>query len=158
MANWDSYTGPHGAGYSEEVYLMELFADEAGMTQALLKSADGARGALVSINVRELPFMTLWKNAASPQAGYVTGLEPSTSFPLPKPIERVAGRIPKLKGRESYRTKVTFTGLVSGEEVESAEGSIENCNERIRKFRSRRLKATSRVVLPENAFPNRRWL
>jgi hypothetical protein len=124
MANWDSYTGPHGAGYSQEVYLMELFADEAGMTQALLKSADGARGALVSINVRELPFMTLWKNAASPQAGYLTGLEPSTSFPLPKPIERVAGRIPKLKGRESYRTKVTFTGLVSGEEVESAEGSI----------------------------------
>jgi hypothetical protein len=124
MANWDTYTGPHGAGYSEEVYLLELFADEAGMTQALLKSADGAKGALVSFSVRELPFMTLWKNEASPQAGYVTGLEPSTSFPLPKPIERAAGRIPKLKGRESYRTKVTFTALVSGEEVESVEGSI----------------------------------
>jgi Domain of unknown function (DUF4432) len=158
MANWDSYTGPHGAGYSEEVYLMELFADEAGMTQALLKSADGARGALVSINVRELPFMTLWKNAASPQAGYVTGLEPSTSFPLPKPIERVAGRIPKLKGRESYRTKVTFTGLVSGEEVESAEGSIGELQRADPEIQISPFKATSRVVLPENAFPNRRWL
>jgi Domain of unknown function (DUF4432) len=124
MANWDTYTGPHSAGYSEEVYLMELFADEAGMTQALLKSADGAKGALVSFNVRELPFMTLWKNEASPNAGYVTGLEPSTSFPLPKPVERAAGRIVQLKGGESYRTKVTFAALVSGEEVESAEGSI----------------------------------
>src|ERR1700722_14752934 len=62
MTNWDIYTGPHGTGYSEEVYLMELFADDAGMPQALLKSADGGKGALVSINVRELPFMTLWKN------------------------------------------------------------------------------------------------
>jgi hypothetical protein len=30
----------------------------------------------------------------------------------------------QLKGGESYRTKVTFAALVSGEEVESAEGSI----------------------------------
>jgi hypothetical protein len=125
---------------------MELFADEAGMTQALLKSADGARGALVSINVRELPFMTLWKNAASPQAGYVTRLEPSTSFPLPKPIERVAGRIPKLKGRESYRTKVTFTGLVSGEEVESAEGSIGELQRADPEIQISPFKATSRVA------------
>ena len=124
MTNWDIYTGPHRTGYSEEVYLMELFADEAGMTQALLKSADGARGALVSINVRELPFMTLWKNEAPAKSGYVTGLEPATSFPLPKPVERNAGRVPKLNGGESYRSKVTFSALISGEEVENAVASI----------------------------------
>jgi hypothetical protein len=124
MAGWNVYTGPHAPGYTEEVYLMELYANDAGMTEALLKSADGTKGALVSFNVRELPFMTLWKNEAPSRAGYVTGLEPGTSFPLPKPVERAAGRVPKLKGGESYKTHVTFSALVSGEEVENAEGSI----------------------------------
>ncbi len=124
MAGWNTYTGPHAAGYTEQVYLMELYADDAGMTEALLKSADGTKGALVSFNVRQLPFMTLWKNEAPSKAGYVTGLEPGTSFPLPKPVERAAGRVPKLNGGESYKTKVTFSALVSEDEVESAAGSI----------------------------------
>jgi hypothetical protein len=51
-------------------------------------------------------------------------LEPGTSFPYPKPIERMAGRVPKLNGGESYRSKVTFRGLISGEEVQRAEASI----------------------------------
>jgi hypothetical protein len=124
MVDWNLYTGPHPPGYTEQVYLMELYADDAGMTEALLKSADGTKGALVSYDVRNLPFMTLWKNEAPSKAGYVTGLEPGTSFPFPKPVERAAGRIPRLNGGESYQTKVTFRALVSGEEVESAEGAI----------------------------------
>jgi len=124
MAGWNVYTGPHAPGYTEEVYLMELYADDAGMTEALLKSADGMKGALVSFNVRQLPFMTLWKNEAPSKAGYVTGLEPGTSFPLPKPVERAAGRVPTLKGAESYKTHVTFTALASEDEVETAVASI----------------------------------
>jgi Domain of unknown function (DUF4432) len=124
MADWDLYTGPHAPGYTEEVYLMELYADEAGMTKALLKSPDATQGALVSFNVRQLPFMTLWKNEAPSKAGYVTGLEPATSFPFPKPVERAAGRVPKLKGGESYQTRVTFTALAQREEVEEAVSSI----------------------------------
>jgi hypothetical protein len=124
MVDWNLYTGPHSPGYTEQVYLMELYADDAGMTEALLKSADGTKGALVSYDIRNLPFMTLWKNEAPSKAGYATGLEPGTSFPFPKPIERAAGRVPRLNGGESYQTKVTFRALVSGEEVESAEGAI----------------------------------
>jgi Domain of unknown function (DUF4432) len=124
MAGWNVYTGPHASGYTEQVYLMELYADDDGMTEALLKSADGTKGALVSFNVRQLPFMTLWKNEAPSKSGYVTGLEPGTSFPFPKPMERAAGRIPKLKGGESYKSEVTFSALISREEVKNAEGSI----------------------------------
>ena len=124
MAGWNVYTGPHASGYTEQVYLMELYADDDGMTDALLKSADGTKGALVSFNVRQLPFMTLWKNEAPSKSGYVTGLEPGTSFPFPKPMERAAGRIPKLKGGENYKSKVTFSALISREEVKNAEGSI----------------------------------
>jgi hypothetical protein len=124
MVGWNSYTGPHQPGYTEQVYLMELYADDTGLTETLLKSPDGTKGALLSFNIRELPFMTLWKNEAPSKAGYVTGLEPGTSFPYPKPIERAAGRVPKLSGGESYHTKVTFKALVSGDEVESAVTSI----------------------------------
>jgi hypothetical protein len=124
MAGWNEYTGPHAPGYTEEVYLMELYADDAGMTAALLKSADGTKGAMVSFDVRNLPFMTLWKNEAPSKAGYVTGLEPGTSFPFPKPVERAAARVPRLNGGESYQTKLAFSALVSGEEVEHAEGLI----------------------------------
>jgi hypothetical protein len=124
MAGWNSYAGPHEAGYTEEVYLMELYADDAGMTEALLKSADGTKGALVSFNIQQLPFMTLWKNEAPSKAGYVTGLEPATSFPFPKPVERAAGRVPKLNGGKSYQTKVTFSALISAAEVEKAVDSI----------------------------------
>ena len=126
MTGWNSYTGPHQPGYTEQVYLMELYADDAGLTDALLKSPDGTKGALLSFNVHELPFLTLWKNEAPSKTGYVTGLEPGTSFPYPKPIERMAGRVPKLKGGESYRTQVTFRGLISAEEVQGAEVSIRN--------------------------------
>src|SRR5580693_5680101 len=124
MAGWCDYTGPHAPGYTEQVYLIELYADDAGMTEAMLRSADGTKGALVSFNVRQLPFMTLWKNEAPSKAGYVTGLEPGTSFPYPKPIERAAGRVPKLGDGESYHAKVTFRALVSGDEVGSAVASI----------------------------------
>jgi Domain of unknown function (DUF4432) len=124
MAGWCDYTGPHAPGYTEQVYLIELYADDAGMTEAMLRSADGTKGALVSFNVRQLPFMTLWKNEAPSKAGYVTGLEPGTSFPLPKPAERAAGRIRKLNAGENHHARVTFRALVAREEVEDAAGSI----------------------------------
>jgi hypothetical protein len=118
MSGWDQYTGPHGGEYTEQVYMMELFGDEAGMTKAMLKAADGSKAVVVSFNLQQLPFMTLWKNEGPAQSGYVTGLEPGTSYPHPKPFERAAGRVPKLVGGASHRAKVAFTVLTSREQVE----------------------------------------
>ena len=126
MAGWNTYTGPHEPGYSEQVYLMELNGDENGMTEALLKSPDGTQGALLSFSLRELPFMTLWKNEAPSKTGYVTGLEPATSYPYPRPFERAAGRVPKLDGGASYHTKVTYNALVSRDEVQNAVDRIKS--------------------------------
>ena len=90
----------------------------------MLKSPDGKRGALLSFSLRELPFMTLRKNEAPSKTGYVTGLEPSTSYPLARPIERAAGRLQKLKGGESHHSKVRIRALVSEAEVESSAKEI----------------------------------
>ena len=69
--------------------------------------------------------MTLWKNEAPSKAGYVTGLEPATSYPLPRQIERAAGRLPKLKGGESYHSKVTIRALASEEEIKDSTNEID---------------------------------
>jgi len=103
---------------------MELNGDDNGMTEALLKSPDGTKGALLSFNLRELPFMTLWKNEAPSKTGYVTGLEPGTCFPYPKPVERAAGRVSKLEGGANYHTKITYSALVSRDEVQEAVDKI----------------------------------
>ena len=54
----------------------------------------------------------------------MTGLEPSTSHPFARPIERAAGRLQKLKGGESYHSKVRIRALVSEAEVASSAKEI----------------------------------
>ena len=124
MTGWNAYTGPHEHGYIEQIYLMELFADNSGMTEALLESPDGSKGAVLSFSTYELPVMTLWKNEAPSKTGYVTGLEPGTSYPYPKPVERAAGRVPKLKGGKIYHAKVKISVFVSKDEVQDAVSRI----------------------------------
>jgi hypothetical protein len=123
---WNQYAGPHGPGYTEEVYLMELWSDEQGQTEALLKSPDGQRGASVSFSTKELPYFTLWKNEAPLRNGYVTGLEPATSYPCPRPFERSAGRLPTLNAGESYRSRVVIRVPQNASEVGETETRIKN--------------------------------
>ena len=123
---WNQYTGPHGPGYTEEVYLMELWSDEQGQTETLLKSPDGQRGASVSFSTKELPYFTLWKNEAPLRNGYVTGLEPATSYPCPRPFERSAGRLPTLSAGESYRSRVVIRVAQNAREVGETETRIKN--------------------------------
>jgi hypothetical protein len=123
---WNQYAGPHGPGYTEEVYLTELWSDEQGQTEALLKSPDGQRGASVSFSTKELPYFTLWKNEAPLRNGYVTGLEPATSYPCPRPFERSAGRLPTLNAGESYRSRVVIRVPQNASEVKETETRIKN--------------------------------
>jgi hypothetical protein len=123
---WNRYTGPHAPGYTEQVYLMELWNDEQGQTEALLKSPDGQLGVSVSYSTKELPYFTLWKNEAPLRNGYVTGLEPATSYPCPRPFERSAGRLPTLRPGESHRSRVGIRALQKAGEVAEAEARIKN--------------------------------
>jgi len=55
----------------------------------------------------------------------VTGLEPGTGFPNPRPVERAAGRVPKLQGGESYRVHLAIAALTSKAEVAQATSAIQ---------------------------------
>lgn len=102
-------------GYTEQVFLTELFADEDNMTTVCLCSQDRTRGASISYNVEQLPFFTLWKNTTAVEDGYVTGLEPGTAYPFNRKVERAHGRIPKLKPGDSRDFSLTF-GLHLGKD------------------------------------------
>jgi hypothetical protein len=125
LKDWNRYSGPHAAPYTPKVFNMQLYGDAKGETKAMLKSPDGSQGVLMRFDMRGLPYMSLWKNEITPKAGYVTGLEPGTGFPNPRPVERAAGRVPKLKGGEIYRVHLAIAALTSKAEVAEAASAIQ---------------------------------
>jgi len=124
MTDWNRYSGPHQPPYTAKVFNLQLQADTSGQTKAMLKSPDGANGVLMTFDTKGLPYMSLWKNEISPKAGYVTGLEPGTGFPNPRPVERSAGRVPKLKGGETYRVHLAIAALTGKDQVDQAAKAI----------------------------------
>jgi hypothetical protein len=87
---------------------------------AMLKNPAGDRAASLEFNVRELPYLTQWKNTNAEAEGYVTGIEPGTSFPHNRRIERAKGRVPKLAAGASRTFTVDFAVHVGAQEVETA--------------------------------------
>ena len=85
--------------------------------------------------VAELPYVTLWKNLTAVEEGYVTGLEPGTSFPYTRRLEREAGRVPKLKPGETRRFAIDIGLHATAEAVRTVEDQIT----RIQDGRPRRL-------------------
>ena len=91
----ETYAGPV-AGYAEQVYCYDLLSDAAGRTLAMLYNHAADKGLAIRCNRQELPCLTVWKNTASLEEGYVTGLEPGTNYPNLKTHERHQGRVPVL--------------------------------------------------------------
>ncbi len=125
LTDWNRYSGPHTAPYTAKVFNMQLYADAKGETQAMLKSSDGEKGVLMRFDTHGLPYMSLWKNEITPKAGYVTGLEPGTGFPNPRPVERAAGRVPKLAGGASYHVHLAISALNGKSQVADAARAIQ---------------------------------
>jgi hypothetical protein len=117
VATWNSYAGPT-PGFIEQVYLLKPIADKDGRTVLLLHNKQADRAASLSYSVKELPYLTLWKNTAAVNDGYVTGLEPGTNYPNHRAIERKAGRVPKLAGDASHTMTVDYAIHVGKDEAQ----------------------------------------
>jgi hypothetical protein len=116
VGRYAQFAGPK-AGFVEEVYCMRPRADADGRTMAMLRNAAKDRGLSVAFSLKELPYLTLWKNTAAEADGYVTGIEPATNFPHNRRIERQAGRVPKLAPGASHRMRLDFDVLIGAEAV-----------------------------------------
>jgi len=118
IGNWDTYAGPT-KGFIEEVYLFESIADADGKAHAVLRNAKGDLATSLSWNLDELPYLTVWKNTAASEDGYVTGLEPATGYPFNRKVERKFGRVPKLAPGESRSFTLDY-GIHTGSEAVKA--------------------------------------
>ena len=106
----DTYTEFKGPidGFVEEVFCIYPYSDRHGKTEVMLHNAAGDKGVSLKYSVDELPHLTLWKNTLSEANGYVTGVEPGTSFPNNRRIERKAGRLAVLEPSQTRPFTVNF--------------------------------------------------
>ncbi|HIM28527.1 MAG TPA: DUF4432 family protein [Planctomycetes bacterium] len=123
IESWNNYQAEQ-VGYEEQVYFLELHANEAHRTGVLLKNAHGTRGISLGFDKRRLPCFTVWKNTTSITDGYVTGIEPGTNFPNPRSYEGENDRFVRLPphGKISYDLDITLHD--GAESVDTAEAGI----------------------------------
>ena len=88
-----------------------------GNTLALIRNKAGTRGASLRFSTAALPYLTLWKNTAAMEDGYVVGIEPGTNFPNNRRIERKFGRVPKLGPGASHTMTLDFAIHVKADEI-----------------------------------------
>ncbi|PXF33056.1 hypothetical protein WH50_00545 [Pokkaliibacter plantistimulans] len=124
LAQWHCYAGPT-AGFDEEVFLLECYADEQHRTLALVHNAAADLGVSLAYRTDQLPYLTLWKNTDTVRQGYVTGVEPGTCYPYPRPFEREQGRLAVLATGASREFELTYGLLMDEQEVGIARQQVE---------------------------------
>ena len=126
------YDGPT-PGFAEQAYYCKLIGDGPdGRTLAMLRDPSGQRAIVLRFATAQLPTFTLWKNTAGLRDGYVTGLEPATNYPNPKPFERQQGRIIPLAPGQSHVAETTLEVLDTLDAVATAEAEVAELQARAR--------------------------
>jgi galactose mutarotase-like enzyme len=105
VKDYATYAAPT-PGFVEQVYCLHPIANAEGRTMIALQNKARDRAVSMAFSVKELPYVSLWKNTASRGEGYVTGLEPGTNFPNNRRIERQHGRVPKLAPGASHSATI----------------------------------------------------
>ncbi len=116
LKDYAAYAGPK-TGFVEQVYCLHPLADASGRTVIALANKARDRAVSMAFAVKELPYVTLWKNTASEGESYVTGLEPGTNFPNNRSIERKLGRVPQLAPGASHSATIDYAIHIGTEQV-----------------------------------------
>jgi hypothetical protein len=119
IGHYDIYGAPE-PGFAEQVYLIDLYAGpRQGQTLAMLCNRAGDKGVALRFGQKSLPCFTLWKRTGGRAEGYVTGLEPGTNYPHPKPFEKARGRVVTLPPGGRYETETSLE-VLSGQDAVAA--------------------------------------
>jgi hypothetical protein len=121
----DRYGAPE-RGFAEQVYFYELHSRSARdrQTLAMLRNQAGDKGVVLRFQNDQLPAFTLWKNTGGLRDGYVTGLEPGTNYPNPRPFEHARHRILQLPIDGRCLTETTLEVLATSHGVAGVEAEI----------------------------------
>ena len=124
LKTWQTYLGPT-KNYDEMVFNLKPVGDKKGDTLAVLHNSKETQGVAVGYNVNQLPVLTLWKNTDSKQQGYVTGIEPGTSYAYNTKYQRPLGLVPLIKAGETKSFDLTYTVLTDQKEIKTAVKRVE---------------------------------
>jgi galactose mutarotase-like enzyme len=129
ITSFDQYDASE-VGFIEQAYYYELIGtQERQETMVLLRNAAGNQASLLRFSLKDFPCFTLWKNTAGMADGYVTGLEPATSYPNQRRFERQKGRVILLEGGESRTTEMRIENLDTESAIRAAEAEIKKLQE-----------------------------
>ncbi|ALE96987.1 MULTISPECIES: aldose 1-epimerase family protein [Serratia] len=123
LKTWGTYAGPT-KGFDEMVFNIKPLSDPNHQTLAALVNHAGDKGVAIQFDTRQLPVLTLWKNTDTLKQGYVTGIEPGTSYAYPVTIEREQKRVKQLQPGASAQFDLTYTLLHSKAQVADLERKI----------------------------------
>jgi len=128
----DTYTAPE-VGFVEQGYYYELAGKRGSReTMTMLRNAEGSQASLLRFSLKDFPCFTLWKNPTGKADGYVTGMEPATSYPNSRRFEREKGRVISLAGGESRKTTLVIETLDTKKAIHSAEVEIKKLQKTIK--------------------------
>jgi hypothetical protein len=123
LTQWQTYLGPT-KGYDQMVYNIKPLADSSHRTLAALVNKAGDKGVAIQFDTRQLPVLTLWKNTDTNKFGYVTGIEPGTSYAYPVTIEREQKRVKQLQPGANAHFDLTYTLLHNSSQVSDIEKTV----------------------------------
>lgn len=124
LDDFETY-GPPSPGSAEQVFFFELLGEGPDSnTLAILCNKEKTKAISMRFSTRELPAFSLWKNQGGINEGYVTGLEPATGYPNPKPFEAARGRVKSLKPGETVVTQIEITATTEAEDIRAWEAEI----------------------------------
>jgi hypothetical protein len=123
VKQYNQFPGPK-PGFVEQVYTIQPLADRSGHTLVMIRNKAGDRGSSIRFDTHALPCLTLWKNMAATEDGYVTGIEPGTNYPNHRRVERQHGRVPILSPGESHFMFLDIAIQIGTAEVEQVAQEI----------------------------------
>ena len=125
LNTWKTYLGPT-KGFDEMVFNLKPLADAKGQTLAALINKAGTKGVSIEFNTSQLPVLTLWKNTDTLKQGYVTGIEPGTSYAYPVTIERAQKRVKQLQPGQSVTFDLTYSLLSNANQIKQTQQRIDS--------------------------------
>ncbi|WP_419761497.1 DUF4432 family protein [Acinetobacter nectaris] len=123
LKDWTTYLGPT-KDFDEMVFNLKPLSDKNGNTIAALVNKDNNKGVAIEFNTKQLPVLTLWKNTDTLKQGYVTGIEPGTSYAYPVNIERAQKRVKQIEAGQSVSFDLTYSLLSDRLQVQKVENTI----------------------------------
>lgn len=119
LGDWQTYRAPT-PDYDETVYNVVPYGDAKGNTLTVLHNKDASLGVSVGFNVQQLPVFSLWKNTDMKGQGYVTGLEPGTSFSYNRRYQRPLNLVPTIGPKQQRQFSISYSLLADKPAVDKA--------------------------------------